>query len=53
MLSAMKEKMSDWKTNRLEKQVAQLQTKSEKLVQQITELQGGTIPETMVSSKKK
>jgi len=32
MLSAMKEKMFDWKTKRLEKQVAQLRKDNEKLV---------------------
>jgi len=31
MLSAMKEKMFDWKTTRLEKQVAQLRKDNEKL----------------------
>ena len=52
MLSAMKEKMFDWKTNRLEKQVAQLQKNNEKLAQQLAELQGGRTTETMVPTKK-
>jgi len=52
MLSAMKEKMFDWKTNRLEKQVAQLQANNEKLAQHLEELQGGRITETMVPTKK-
>jgi len=52
MLSAMKETMFDWKTDRLKKQAAQLQTKNEKLVQHIAELQGGNVTETMVPTRK-
>jgi len=37
MLSVVKDKMFDWKTERLEKQVAQLQKKTEKLVHGISE----------------
>jgi len=38
MLSAMKEKIFDWKTARLEKQVAQLQKNNEKLSHHLAEL---------------
>jgi len=39
MLSAMKEKMFDWRTARLEKQVAQLQKNNDKLAHHLAELQ--------------
>jgi len=37
MLSAIREKIFDWKTKRLEKQVAQLRKDNEKLVHYIAE----------------
>jgi len=52
MLSAMKEKMSDWKTNKLVRQVAQLQENNAKLAQQLAKLQGGNIAGTMVPTRK-
>jgi len=47
----MKEKMFDYKTNRLEKQVAQLRKDNKKLAQHLAELQGKRKTETMEGEK--
>jgi len=52
MLSAMKEKMDDWKTKALAKQVNQLRTNNAKLEQQLAALQEGRITETMETTRK-